>query len=128
VETLDAEGDPVDARLHPGTGALRGHVIGIGLEGDLGIISHCPTRPDAIEDGRQRLWRQAARGSAAEVHRFDTRRLSPTCGILPACPLVQCGLGERGRRHLTPDRDGKIAVAASAGAERDMDIDQHAES
>ena len=45
---------------------------------------------------------------------------------LPAAPLAQHGVDEAARGHLAADRDGEIAVAAAAGAERDVDVEVHA--
>src|SRR5919112_2463871 len=45
---------------------------------------------------------------------------------LPARPLPQDQLGEAVRRHVAPDRDGEIAVAAAAGAEGDVNVEVHA--
>lgn len=45
--------------------------------------------------------------------------------MLPAAPLGQNGVGEGARRHLAADRDGEIAVAASSGAEGNMDVEVH---
>ena len=120
VRRLHAERDPVEARLAEGPQGLPvPGGVGVGLQGDLGVLRHMVALVDALQDLPQPLLPQEGGRAAAEVD-----------GVHAVLRRLGGGLRQVGDEGLAvgvhplvaPRKGIEIAVAALLAAEGDMDV------
>src|SRR6185503_15744809 len=97
-----------------------------GLQSDLGIRGDGPVGADLVQQPRDGGWSDPRGSATTEVDGPDLRRQLPGGIVLPDTPLPEHRIDILFGGHLPSDRDRKVAIAAAAGAEGDMEVEVHA--
>ena len=112
----------VDAGLGPLIRGIRRDVLRVGLHGDLGAFLQADAggRAETVEKLADSLAPELRRRPAAKIYRSEWLDLGAG---KPRLQLSGNPIDVFGHRNDTADSDGEIAVAATTGAEGDVDVE-----
>ena len=119
VEGLDADADPVEAALQPGGELCVVEVVGVGLQGGLGVRVQCEGVSDRGHHGADVIGGEVGRRASAEEDGADRRAARQPA---PEADLAPQRLGVAGHQRLYTSIGVEVAVRALGLAERDVQV------